>query len=174
MSRDSGNKSSAQRKSANTLLVGILAGIVIGVGMAAAVAWFMKRSPSPFVNREQPALTVPQPESALPAIPVEQPPAQTGNDKQRFLFYKILTDKQKTPHIAPAAPADQTLQVKPRPRLFSRRFCRPARSRARTMPKISRQSWRCWVWKPASSPRRSRTRGCGIACVWDHTNPRMK
>ncbi|MGB9094423.1 MAG: SPOR domain-containing protein, partial [Gallionella sp.] len=102
MSRDSGGKSSAQRKSANTLLVGILAGMVIGVAMAAAVAWFMKRSPSPFVNHEQPALAVPQPESALPAIPVEQPPAQAGDDKQRFQFYKILTDKQKTPPVAPA------------------------------------------------------------------------
>lgn len=115
MSRDSGGKSSAQRKSANTLLVGILAGMVIGVAMAAAVAWFMKRSPSPFVNHEQPALAVPQPESALPAIPVEQPPAQAGDDKQRFQFYKILTDKQKTP---PVAPADQARPVKPQAPAF--------------------------------------------------------
>lgn len=117
MSRDSGNKSTAQRKSANTLLAGILAGMVIGVAMAAAVAWFMKRSPSPFVNREQPALAAPQPESALPAIPVEQPPAQAGDDKQRFQFYKILTDKQKTPP-APAVTADQTRPVKPQAPAF--------------------------------------------------------
>lgn len=113
MNRDSGNKSTAQRKSANTLWAGILVGIVIGVGMAAAVAWFMKRSPSPFVNHEQPALAMPQPESTLPAIPVEQPPAQTGDDKQRFQFYKILTDKQNTPPVAPAAPANQAKPVKP-------------------------------------------------------------
>jgi cell division protein FtsN len=112
MNRDSGNKSTAQRKSVNTLLVGILAGMIIGVGMAAAVAWFMKRSPSPFVNHEQPALAVPEPDTALPAIPVEQPPAQAGNDKQRFQFYKILTDKQKSPAVAPTAPADQGRQVK--------------------------------------------------------------
>jgi cell division protein FtsN len=118
MNRDSVSKSSAQRKSANTLLVGILAGMVIGVGMAAAVAWFMKRSPSPFVNREQPALAAPQPDTALPAIPVEQPPAQTGDDKQRFLFYKILTDRQKTPPVAPSATADQTRPVKPQTPAF--------------------------------------------------------
>ena len=118
MNRESGNKSAAQRKSANTLWVGILVGMVIGVGMAAAVAWFMKRSPSPFVNREQPTLAMPQPESALPAIPVEQPPAQTGDDKQRFQFYKILTDKQKMPPVAPAVPADRTRQLKPQTPAF--------------------------------------------------------
>jgi cell division protein FtsN len=118
MNRDSGNRSAVQRKSANTLWAGILVGIVIGVGMAAAVAWYMKRSPSPFVNHEQPALAVPQPDSALPAIPVEQPPAQPGDDKQRFQFYKILTDKQKTSPVAPAVPADQNRQVKPQAPAF--------------------------------------------------------
>ncbi|MGB9093879.1 MAG: SPOR domain-containing protein, partial [Gallionella sp.] len=54
-------------------------------------------------------------ESALPAIPVEQPPAQAGDDKQRFQFYKILTDKQKTP---PVAPADQARPVKPQAPAF--------------------------------------------------------
>ena len=78
MSRDNGNKFVAQRKSANPLLVGILAGMVIGVAMAAAVAWFIKRSPSPFVNSEQPVLAKPEPKVGAPAaIPVEQP-AATG------------------------------------------------------------------------------------------------
>ncbi len=105
MKRESGNKPAGHRKGGSSLWVGILAGMVIGAGLAAAVAWFLKKSPSPFVNREQPAMARPQPESA-PAIPAEQPTA-TGDGKQRFQFYQILTDKQKSTAAAPAKPADQ-------------------------------------------------------------------
>jgi len=104
MSKDNGSRTTTQRNGANSLWIGILAGMVIGVGLAAAVAWFMKKSPSPFLNREQPALA--QPESTLPAIPVEQPDL-SGADKQRFQFYKILTDKQNTTPVAPSGSADQ-------------------------------------------------------------------
>jgi cell division protein FtsN len=106
MNRDNGNKKTAPGKSGNSLGVGILAGMVIGVALAAAVAWFLKKSPSPFVNREQPALAEPQPESTMPAASAEHP-AVTGNGKQRFQFYTILTDKQKTTAVVQARPADQ-------------------------------------------------------------------
>jgi cell division protein FtsN len=112
MNRDSGNKSAAQLKGANALWVGILAGMVIGIALAAAVAWFIKKSPSPFVNREQPVLAQPLPESTMP-IPAEQP-AATGEGKQRFQFYTILTDKQKATAVVPANPADKTQSGKSR------------------------------------------------------------
>ena len=104
MKRENGNKPAVQRKSGDSLWVGILAGMVIGVALAAAVAWFLRKSPSPFVNREQPALAIP--DSTKPATPAEQP-AVAGDGKQRFQFYKILTDKQKAAVVAPAMPADQ-------------------------------------------------------------------
>lgn len=115
MNKDNGSKSSTQRKGANSLWVGILAGMVIGVGLAAAVAWFIKKSPSPFVNREQPALA--QPESTLPAIPVGQPD-MSGDDKQRFQFYKILTDKQNATSVAPTGSTGQAKPVKPQVAAF--------------------------------------------------------
>ncbi|MGA8863815.1 MAG: SPOR domain-containing protein [Gallionella sp.] len=110
MKRENGNKPAGQRKGGNSLWVGILAGMVIGVALAAAVAWFLRKSPSPFVNREQPALAIP--DSTKPATPAQQP-AVTNEDSQRFQFYKILTDKQKAPTVAPAVPADQGKPVKP-------------------------------------------------------------
>ena len=109
-SRDNGNKKAAPGKSVNSFWVGILAGMVIGVALAAAVAWFLKKSPSPFVNREQPVLAEPQPESTMPAASAKQP-AVTGDGKQRFQFYTILTDKQKATAVVPARPADQTKTV---------------------------------------------------------------
>jgi cell division protein FtsN len=106
MNRDNGNKKAAPGKSVNSLVVGILAGMVIGVALAAAVVWFMKRSPSPFVNREQPALA--KPDTAKSATPAAtEQPAAAGDGKQRFQFYQILTDKQKTTAVAPARPAAQ-------------------------------------------------------------------
>ncbi len=106
MSRDNGNKKAAPGKSGNSLGVGILAGMVIGASLAAGVVWFLKRSPSPFVNKEQPVLA--QPDTTKPATPaVTAQPAVTGDGKQRFQFYKILTDKQKATAVAPARPADQ-------------------------------------------------------------------
>lgn len=109
MNKDNGSKSPKQRNGANSLWVGILAGMVIGVGLAAAVAWFIKKSPSPFLNKEQPTLV--QPESTLPAIPVEQPEL-SSDDKQRFQFYKILTDKQNATPVAPTGSADQAKPAK--------------------------------------------------------------
>ncbi len=53
MSRNTGNKSVAPRKSSSPLLTGILVGMVIGVGMAAGLAWYIMKSPSPFVQKEQ-------------------------------------------------------------------------------------------------------------------------
>lgn len=106
MSRDNGNKKAAPGKSGNSLGVGILAGMVIGASLAAGVVWFLKRTPSPFVNREQPVLA--QPDTTKPATPAATAqPAVTGDGKQRFQFYKILTDKQKATAVAPARPADQ-------------------------------------------------------------------
>jgi len=47
MSRNVGNKSAAPRKGGSPLLTGILVGMVAGVGLAAGLAWFILKSPSP-------------------------------------------------------------------------------------------------------------------------------
>jgi cell division protein FtsN len=106
MNRDNGNKKAAQGKSGSSLGVGILAGMIIGVALAAAVVWYMKRSPSPFVNREQPAFAEPNVAKRVPPA-VKGQPSETTDGKQRFQFYKILTDKPKTTPVAPARQADQ-------------------------------------------------------------------
>lgn len=106
MNRDNGNKKAAPGKTGNSLGFGILVGMIIGVALAAAVVWFMKRTPSPFVDREQPAFAKPDVTKQAPPAVTGQP-AQTTDGKQRFQFYKILTDQQKTTPIAPARQADQ-------------------------------------------------------------------
>lgn len=105
MSRDYGNRSKEQRKSGDSLWVGILAGMVIGVAMAAGVAWYLMKSPRPFLNKEQPALAKPD-LTTSPSTTGKS--GATSDGKQRFEFYKILTDKQGATAPAPAKPADKS------------------------------------------------------------------
>jgi cell division protein FtsN len=95
-------KSAAPGKGGSSMLTGILVGMVVGVALAAGLAWFIMRSPSPFVNKEQTAK--PAAETAKPAVEVAKPvveaahpkiEAASGVDdaKPRFEFYKVLTDK---------------------------------------------------------------------------------
>lgn len=117
MSRDNGNKFAAPRKGGNSLWTGILAGMVIGAGMAAGVAWFLMKSPSPFANKEQPVVAKPQPDSTKPAASAatEKSTATPGDGKPRFEFYKVLTDKQVATAIAPAKPADKSQPADSKP-----------------------------------------------------------
>lgn len=115
MSRNTGNKSTAPRKGGSPLLTGILVGMVIGVGLAAGLAWYILKSPSPFVNKEQvvakPPIDAAKPAaSAGTAAPNAQPAtAASGvsDGKPRFEFYKVLTDKQDAAVAVPTKPADK-------------------------------------------------------------------
>jgi cell division protein FtsN len=109
MGRDNGNKSTSPLKRGDSLWAGILVGMVLGVAMAAVVAWFIMKSPRPFLNREQPALA--KPDLAKSPAAAEKP-AAAGDGKQRFEFYKMLTDKQGTAVVAPARPADKSPPAK--------------------------------------------------------------
>lgn len=124
MSRNTGNKSAAPRKGGSPLLTGILVGMVIGVGMAAGLAWFVMKSPSPFVQKEQVAskppvdATKPIAHAVTAAPNVQSTTAASdaspttaasgvGEGKPRFEFYKVLTDKQDATVAAPIKPADK-------------------------------------------------------------------
>ncbi|MBI1887171.1 MAG: SPOR domain-containing protein [Nitrosomonadales bacterium] len=107
MSRNMGNRAAAQNKSGSSLLTGILVGMVIGAGMAAGLAWYIMKSPSPFVTKEQ-ATAKPLMNDATPAVSAEAPVSGVGDGKPRFEFYKVLTDK---PDAAVAAPTDKTRTI---------------------------------------------------------------
>lgn len=101
MSRNMGNKPAAPHKSSNLLWTGILIGMMIGAGMAAGLAWYVMKSPSPFVKKEQ-ASTKPLMDAAKPATSAEVPAPVASDGKPRFEFYKVLTDKTDAAVVAPA------------------------------------------------------------------------
>lgn len=99
MSRAAGNKSSPRKSS--PLLTGLLVGMVIGVAMAAGLAWFVMKSPSPFVQNSQ--VSEQSPVAPAPGAPASE---TKSGEKPRFDFYKVLTDKQD--NAAPAATQPQS------------------------------------------------------------------
>lgn len=116
MSRNAGNRSTAPRKSGSSLLTGILVGMVIGVAMAAGLVWYIMKSPSPFVQKEWAAAKPPLAADKPAEPPVAQPDAAPGvvDNKPRFEFYKVLTDKQETAGTPPK-PAEKSAD-KPAPK----------------------------------------------------------
>lgn len=123
MSRVTGTKSAAPRKGGSPMLTGILLGMIVGVALAAGLAWFILRSPSPFVNKEPVAKpiaeTTKQAAELVRPAPVETAKpkvdaAVTGTSgveeaKPRFEFYKVLTDK-------PDAAADTSAKAADKPK----------------------------------------------------------
>lgn len=114
MSRDMKPRKSqpAKKKSGGGTLVGMFIGLVLGVGIAAGVVWYLNKSPLPFVEKVQPQA---RPEAngkngehtqplALPGKPGDPVP------EKRFQFYDILPGKaDAVPDKAPkpdAKPAE--------------------------------------------------------------------
>ena len=108
MSRPTSSKSAAPRKNGSPMLMGILLGMVFGVALAAVLAWYLLKSPSPFVNKVQEVVKaeVVKAEVAVPEVVVHKsevaPKVESaanaasgvGEVKPRFEFYKVLSDKQ--------------------------------------------------------------------------------
>jgi len=94
MSRNVSNRSAKQ---GSPLLVGILIGMLIGAVFAAGIAWFLMKSPSPYLPpaKVSPAVRVPP-----PAVTVDEPSLEVesnevvDNNKPRFEFYDMLTNKK--------------------------------------------------------------------------------
>lgn len=110
--------STTRKKSGGGTLVGLFAGLVIGVLCAAGVVWYIKGTPAPFKNLPTPASAPPPPAVAAqpgnPPVPLALPgkpgdPVPQTSDKPRFDFYKILPGNAEAipdPQAAdPKAPA---------------------------------------------------------------------
>ena len=86
----------ARKKSGGGTLIGMFIGLVLGVGAAAGVVWYMNKSPLPFVDKSPP----PRSEAAAlaangkPAQPLALP-GKPGDPipEKRFQFYDILPGK---------------------------------------------------------------------------------
>ncbi len=105
MSRDmKPRKAPPKKKSGGGTLIGMFIGLVLGVGVAAGVVWYMNKSPLPF-NKQVQAPAKSDPVAAQPVgngkpadKPAQQPMALPGKPgdpvpEKRFQFYDILPGK---------------------------------------------------------------------------------
>ncbi len=122
MSRDmKPRKTPPAGKSGGGTLIGLFIGLVIGMVAVAGVVWYVNKAPLPFTsNGQQPksaaptaaakpsqAATPDNPQMAAAPLSLPGKPGETGGDKQRFDFYKILPGK------AEAIPDPKPEETKP-------------------------------------------------------------
>jgi len=90
MTRDykKAERRSGARGSGSSFLFGMLVGLVLGLGIALAVAWYINKMPSPFLTRATPAAKGEPAKGAAPGA--ARPEGKALEAKPRFDFYKIL------------------------------------------------------------------------------------
>lgn len=102
-------------RQAGGTLVGMFIGLVIGVVIAAAVVWYLNKTPLPFQNKtsrpaaEKAGEAKPgaAPQAAAPQ-PLPGKPGDKVQEKPRFEFYKILPGSEEpVPQPAPKAAAEK-------------------------------------------------------------------
>lgn len=88
------------------MMAGILLGMVIGVGIAAGVAWYLMKSPTPFLQKDPVAGKLNADANLQNQPSGTSAPAASGG-KPRFEFYKVLTDKPDKTIAEPPKTADK-------------------------------------------------------------------
>ena len=87
-------KSGGNKSGAGSLLIGILIGLLMGLGIALAVAWYINKMPTPFVNRAPPPLKG-EPRKSPDVAKSDDKTAKSADAKPRFDFYKILPGSEE-------------------------------------------------------------------------------
>jgi len=107
----------AKTKSSGGTLIGIFIGLILGLCIAVGVAWYMNKTPIPFLTKAVPSENA----AAAPGKAIAKPDEKTTQqvEKPRFEFYKILpgaeepvTEQQIKQAAKPGAAAENyMLQV---------------------------------------------------------------
>ncbi len=104
----------ARKKSGGSTLLGVFIGLILGLCIAVGVAWYMTKTPIPFLTKANP----PETTAAEPGKTIVKPDEKTTQqaEKPRFEFYKILpgaeepvTEQQIKQAAKAGAPAENFL-----------------------------------------------------------------
>ena len=95
------NKLPTRKRSEGSFLLGLVVGVVIGLAVSLAIAFYLNKTPVPFMAKSKPAASpngdkaqAQEPISGLPAG--TPPPSLSSAEKPKFDFYKILPGQEQT------------------------------------------------------------------------------
>ncbi len=88
MAKDYKPRTVARKKNGGGTLLGIFIGLLLGLVIAVGIAWYLNKTPIPFLNKAKP----PEKAAAEPGKTLAKPDDKTAQqaEKPRFEFYKIL------------------------------------------------------------------------------------
>lgn len=106
--RSTTGKRKTSHNSRGGTLIGMFFGLVIGLIVAFGVAWYLQKTPLPFMDRSGHVDHSQPPNPGQPASLPGKPgdPPLNAPDKQRFEFYKILPSDQSAPGAGAATPPE--------------------------------------------------------------------
>ena len=88
MARDYKPRAALRKRDGGGTLLGIFIGLVLGLGIAVGIVWYMYKTPIPFLNKAKPV----EKSAIEPGKTLVKPDEKTTQqaEKPRFEFYKIL------------------------------------------------------------------------------------
>ena len=90
------NRSASPSRSGGSFLLGMFIGLLLGLGMAPGVAFYLNKTPLPFLGKAKPAAGKDTPaDPAKPATVAGMPQGAAKGDKPKFDFYKILPGSEE-------------------------------------------------------------------------------
>jgi cell division septation protein DedD len=90
--RKPAKRSSAPSRSGGSFLLGMFVGLLLGLGIALGVAFYLNKTPLPFLGKPKPAAGA---DAAKPAVVAGMPQGAAKGDKPKFDFYKILPGNEE-------------------------------------------------------------------------------
>ena len=86
------NRSASPSRSGGSFLLGMFVGLLIGLGIALGVAFYLNKTPLPFLGKPKPAAGA---DAAKQAAVAGMPQVAPKGDKPKFDFYKILPGSEE-------------------------------------------------------------------------------
>lgn len=85
-----------RRRESGGFLLGLFIGLLTGLAIAIAVAWYLQRAPVPFLSRSKPpAAGAPAAPGAIAGVPQGGAPQANPAEKPRFDFYRVLPGSEE-------------------------------------------------------------------------------